>query len=211
MNSSTQHHQLNPNAIALCALSRQIAHKGWLPASSGNLSVRNLTDDCLITRVGKDKAELSPQDLVRVDWRDGDIRIQGHASAEAAMHVALYQRDPHIKAILQTHSPQSTVFSRLITADFYDVHGYGMQKALSGIDNHQQPIRLALLDYPQDMALLLSALAAIPALDAQAFLIKGHGLVVWGDSLEQAKRHLEAWEFLLACELERLKVVGLPA
>lgn len=208
MNSSTQHHQLNPNAIALCALSRHIAHKGWLPACGGNLSVRNLTDDCLITRVGKDKAELSPQDLVRVDWREGDIRIHGDASADTAVHVALYQRDPHIKAVFHTHSPQSTAFSRLITADFYDVHGYGMQKALAGINDHQQPIRLALLEHTQDMASLVSA---IPAFDAQAFLIKGHGLVVWGDSLEQAKRHLEAWEFLLACELERLKVVGLPA
>ena len=37
-------------------------------------------------------------------------------------------------------------------------------------------------------------------------LVRGHGLYVWGRSLDEAKRHLEGWEFLINCELERLKL-----
>ena len=35
------------------------------------------------------------------------------------------------------------------------------------------------------------------------FLVKGHGLYAWGNSLREAKRHLEGIEFLLSCELQR--------
>jgi methylthioribulose-1-phosphate dehydratase len=31
------------------------------------------------------------------------------------------------------------------------------------------------------------------------FLLGGHGLYAWGNSLAEAKRHTEAFEFLFAC------------
>jgi methylthioribulose-1-phosphate dehydratase len=34
------------------------------------------------------------------------------------------------------------------------------------------------------------------------YLIAGHGLYAWGRDLAEARRHLEAFEFMLACELE---------
>jgi methylthioribulose-1-phosphate dehydratase len=34
------------------------------------------------------------------------------------------------------------------------------------------------------------------------FLIDGHGLYAWGASIGDAMRHLEAFDFLLGCELE---------
>jgi methylthioribulose-1-phosphate dehydratase len=41
-----------------------------------------------------------------------------------------------------------------------------------------------------------------------AYLIDGHGLYAWGLELAEARRHLDALEFLLGCELDlrRLKV-----
>ena len=33
-------------------------------------------------------------------------------------------------------------------------------------------------------------------------LIDGHGLYAWGRDMPEARRHLEAFEFLLGCELE---------
>jgi len=34
------------------------------------------------------------------------------------------------------------------------------------------------------------------------YLIDGHGLYAWGRDMPEARRHLEAFEFLLGCELE---------
>ncbi|MBX9702297.1 MAG: class II aldolase/adducin family protein, partial [Acetobacteraceae bacterium] len=34
------------------------------------------------------------------------------------------------------------------------------------------------------------------------YLIRGHGIYVWGSGMDQALMRLEALEFMLACELE---------
>lgn len=208
MNTTTSHH-LNPNAIGLCALGRTLAQKNWLPATGGNLSVRSSEQSCLISSSGKDKGELSPQDLLSVSWADGDLQCQGHPSAETAIHVALYQLAPHCKAVLHTHSVSATVFSLLQHGDSYLFNGYEMQKAIHGWHSHQQVLPLALFDNTQQMPQLAAAVKSRYTSLAYGFLVRGHGLYVWGDSLAQAKRHLEAWEFLIACELERLKISSL--
>jgi methylthioribulose-1-phosphate dehydratase len=38
------------------------------------------------------------------------------------------------------------------------------------------------------------------------YLIDGHGLYAWGHDMAEARRHLEAFEFLLNCELEMRKM-----
>lgn len=208
MNNTAQLHQLNPNAIALCALGRWIASRHWVPATGGNFSIRSAEHSALVTASGKDKGELSPQDLLPVSWQGGELSCPGKPSAETALHARLYQLDGQIKAVLHTHSVQATVFSRLISEDSYPFTGYEMQKAISGNTTHDSSCSLALFDNTQD----------IPALAAQVsqrwqqqplnwgLLVRGHGLYVWGRSLDEAKRHLEGWEFLINCELERLKL-----
>ena len=39
-----------------------------------------------------------------------------------------------------------------------------------------------------------------------AGLLAGHGLYAWGRTMEEAKRHLEGIEFLLACALEERRL-----
>ena len=38
--------------------------------------------------------------------------------------------------------------------------------------------------------------------DMWGYLIDGHGLYTWGSDMAEARRHLEAFEFLLDCELD---------
>lgn len=211
MNSTAHVQQLNPNAIALCSLGRWIANRHWVPATGGNFSIRQGDNLALVTASGKDKGELSPQDLLPVSWQGEQLSSpQGTPSAETALHAQLYQLDPAIKVVLHTHSVAATVFSRVIAEQQHLFNGYEMQKAISGVTSHEQSLPLAIFDNTQD----------IPALAQQVkqrwqtkplnfgLLVRGHGLYVWGYSLEQAKRHLEGWEFLINCELERIKLTG---
>ena len=208
MNTTVQLHQLNPNAIALCALGRWIASRHWVPATGGNFSIRSGEHSALVTASGKDKGELSPQDLLPVSWQHGELSCPGKPSAETALHAQLYQLDSQIKAVLHTHSVPATVFSRLFSEDSYVFHGYEMQKAISGNTTHDAPCPLALFDNSQDIAALACQLRQRWTQQPLnwGLLVRGHGLYVWGRSLEQAKRHLEGWEFLINCELERLKL-----
>lgn len=199
--------QLNPYAIQLCTVGRWIAQKNWLPATGGNLSIRATEHSCLVTG-NKDNGEFSPQDLCEISWRDGDLRSSSGSAAEAALHVALYQLFPHCKVVLHSHSLSSTVFSRLIRADGYPVSGYEMQKGIAGCTNAEQALQLVILDNAPQVPQLAAQLRQRAGELQSAVLVRGHGLYVWGDTLEQAKRQLESWEFLIACELERLKIAG---
>lgn len=199
--------QLNPYAIQLCTVGRWIAQKNWLPATGGNLSIRATEHSCLVTG-NKDNGEFSPQDLCEISWRDGDLRSSSGSAAEAALHVALYQLFPHCKVVLHSHSLSSTVFSRLIRADGYPVSGYEMQKGIAGCTNAEQALQLVILDNAPQIPQLAAQLRQRAGELQSAVLVRGHGLYVWGDTLEQAKRQLESWEFLIACELERLKIAG---
>lgn len=212
MNKPANLHQLNPNAIALCTVGRWIATRNWVPATGGNFSIRHGDNCALITASGKDKGELSPKDLLPLSWQGEQLSCPGKPSAEAALHACLYQLDPEIKAVLHTHSVPATVFSRLVPGENYQFLGYEMQKAISGHSSHEQPCPLAIFDNTQDIPALARQVAARWQQTPLSFalLVRGHGLYTWGYSLNEAKRHLEGWEFLINCELERLKLTGLP-
>ena len=55
----------------------------------------------------------------------------------------------------------------------------------------------------QDMPELAARVdAALDAGPLWGYLIDGHGLYAWGRTMAEARRHLEAFEFLLGCELD---------
>jgi methylthioribulose-1-phosphate dehydratase len=201
MNQSIQTNQLNPYAIQLCTLGRWIAQRQWLPAGSGLFSVRTSEHSALFTSTDKDKSELSPADLVSYDWTNAKEQ-----DTATAIHQFLYQQSPQHKVILQTHGLQATVFSRLIKADQHLFVGYELQNLVATSAAQRSCCPLAILD-PQTTELTLQELhqrfdrETLP----YAFLIRGFGLYVWGDTVDSAKRHLEAWQFLIGCELERIK------
>jgi methylthioribulose-1-phosphate dehydratase len=58
---------------------------------------------------------------------------------------------------------------------------------------------------------VIERLAAVigPRLNAanHAYLIRGHGVYVWGESMEEAERHLEALDYLFNAEILERQIV----
>ncbi|WP_115718302.1 methylthioribulose 1-phosphate dehydratase [Gallaecimonas mangrovi] len=191
---------LIPTLLHYC---NEAARRHWLPATGGNLSVRVDDNHCLITASGVDKASLTEKDLVTVDLA-GNVQQGPKPSAETLVHCALYASEPAIKAVFHTHSLASTLLSRKTAGDTLWLDGYEMQKAIRGVSSHLEPLAIACFDNTQDMPALADAIKARYA--AKPFigglLLKGHGLYAFGQSPEEAWRHLEGLEFLLQCEWE---------
>lgn len=209
MNKSTSSNQLNPYAIQLCTLGRWISAKQWTPAGSGNFSIRSGEHSALFTPQHKDKGELSPQDLTPLSWQSGEASLDAQLSPGSLLHIALYQQFSAAKVVLQTQSLAATVFSKLIKADQHLFCGYDLQQVIAPQQNSNTGLSLAILDSNNPWPLIAGEIGRRQHELATGFLLRGQGLYVWADSLEQAKRQLEAWEFLISCELERLKVSGL--
>ncbi len=193
-------------ASALVEVCNFIGAHGWCPATGGNFSVRLDNDQCLITQSGKDKSRLSENDLMvcSLDGKAVDSRLR--PSAETALHTTLYRSDRNIGAVLHIHSVTSTVLSRT-DADKLFVSGFEMQKALTVNKTHDETIEIAIFDNDQNIAALAAKVERnMP--DQPGFLVRGHGLYAWGRDIDEARRHVEGFEFLFACLMQEKLLTG---
>ncbi len=174
---------------------RRLDARGWVPATSGNLSARD-AGGVWITSSGKHKGHLVAEDFLRLD-AEGRPPAGRRASAETALHLGVYGRDPAVGAVLHTHSVNATVLSR-VHPDGVAFEGHEIAKAFPGVTTHEGSHVVPVFGNDQDVERLWRRVATIePALPG--FLIAGHGLYAWGATVADALRHVEAFEHLFAC------------
>ncbi|MGA2399700.1 MAG: methylthioribulose 1-phosphate dehydratase [Steroidobacteraceae bacterium] len=185
---------------AVMAAGRYAASRGWVPATSGNFSVR-VGDHIAITRSGRDKGALRPEDVavVALAAPDGE-----ELSAEAPLHFARYLADPAVGAICHVHTLLSAVLGRRhLGARALRLNGWELQKALPGVTSHEQTVRLPIIENDQDSRALAAAAElelgrSDSAVTAPGYLVAGHGLYAWGRRPSDAIRHMDAFDALLA-------------
>jgi methylthioribulose-1-phosphate dehydratase len=192
-------------AEKLGALARGAYARGWALGTSGNFSAVAAREPLrlLITPSGVDKGAVRGEDLVEVDddgrMVGGPGAAAGRPSAETALHLAIV-RARGAGAVSHTHSVWSTVLSDAAAeAGGLAIEGYEMLKGLQGVTTHAHREWVPLIENTQDWA------AEAPRVedllrrhaDAHGLLIRRHGLYTWGRDLDELKRHVEIFEFLL--------------
>jgi methylthioribulose-1-phosphate dehydratase len=188
-------------AERLAELGRVLYARGWLPATSGNLSVvvRREPLQLAITASGLHKGRLTSGQIVLLGAAGEVNSGSGSPSAEWRLHVAIVQKTG-AAAVLHTHSLWSTTLSQLHLRDGgVAISGYEMLKALAGVRSHEHREWLPIVENSQNMPALERAITDVLGrlAGAHGVLIRGHGLYTWGCDLEEASRHLEALEFLM--------------
>ena len=197
-------------AEALVMAGRRMDQRGWVPATSGNLSARFDGDCMAITRSGVHKGFLSQRDIIAVDF-DGQCLTPGmKPSAETLLHCQIYRLWPEVGSVLHGHSVPATALTLALPKETtIHLEGYEILKAWSAFNTHEATASLLVVDNDQDMQRLASRLA--PALEAGdapiGYVLRGHGVYVWGADVTTALCRMEALEFLLATEIERRKLL----
>jgi len=192
-------------AELLCATARWCYTRGWVPATSGNFSARRGAR-ILITASGLDKGVLTPAGLLEVDMDGRLLAGVGKPSAETGLHLVIYKARPDAGAILHVHTVWNTLLSGIHEdAGSVDLGGYELLKGLSGVSTHEHVERVPILKNTQDYGKLSVQLAdsLIENPNAHGVLLSRHGLYTWGGSAAEARRHLEALEFLFEVEARR--------
>lgn len=185
----------------LIAAGHVLYRQGMVPATSGNFSARLSDGRIAITVSGRHKGMLAPDDIMLVD-ADGQSLDARRSSAETLLHVQIYRRFPQTGAVLHPHSVNATLLSRM-----HDTHimlqDYELLKAFPGVDSHECRVEVPNFANDQDIKRLAdkvdSYMQVNPAV--YGYLIGGHGFYTWGDTVADAMRHVEAFEFLFECEL----------
>jgi len=191
-------------AAELVEAGRRLYAQGLAQATSGNISVRVAEDRLALTRSGTHKGFLDAGGLMLVDLQGRPVG-PGKPSAETGLHCQIYRRFADARAVVHAHSVPGTVLSMLGPIRF---SGYEIIKAFPGQVTHEATVELPIVDNDQDIARLACAVDALVQAGAPiGYMIRGHGAYVWGATMAQALAQLEGLEFLLACELERRKLV----
>lgn len=190
------------NAVQqLISAGRFIDSKGWVPATSGNFSVRLPDGTIAITVSGKHKGQLQADDIMLID-ADANALDGKKPSAETGLHTSLYRRFPNIHAVLHPH-PLNTVLVSKLLGDEIVLENYELLKAFRGIDTHESRIIVPIFANDQDIPRLAAKVDAYldTTPDCYAYIIAGHGLYTWAATVDETLRYLEALDFLFACEL----------
>lgn len=180
----------------------QLFHaRGWVPATGGNFSARLGEARMLITASGCHKGELAAADFLVAGLDGKPIDSPRKASYETLLHCQLYLHEPRIGAALHTHSVANTVLS--MRHDCIRLQGYELLKLLPGIATHDVTVDVPVFENDQDIPRLAAAVDAHMKKNPRmpAYVIRGHGLYAWGESVAQARWRVEALEFMFECEL----------
>lgn len=189
-------------AARLAAIAKGFHARGWLLGTSGNLSavVQREPLRLAMSPSGVDKGELLPEQMLTIDERARLVnQNSGKPSDESLLHIRVV-KERGAGAVLHTHSVWNTILSDLYASDGgVKIEGYEMLKGLQGIKTHEHSEWLPIVDNSQDMPALAATIAQTLSehKNAHGFLVRRHGLYSWGETLDQAKRHVEILEFLL--------------
>lgn len=183
------------------AAAREFAGAGLTIATWGNISLRE-GSSVYITPSGMDYASLAPEDITEVSAGDGRV-LSGsrRPSTETALHLAVYAARPEAGAIVHTHAVESTAFA--VTGRTVPVVTDEAAQVLRGA------VRTAEYALPGTAELASSCVAALGE-SSMACLLRAHGAVCLGESLERALLCARVLE--QTCEIYRLALsMGGPA
>ena len=185
--------------------------RGWMWGTSGNLSAKLSASPLAIaiTGSGASKGELTLTDIAIAPEEARSAvpdlpACRGQASAETAIHLAVYRSRPDAGAVFHIHTVASTALS-LAHAPGLAAPGEVEVTGLEMLKGWNTPWQVG------GLRALIPVLPNLESMDALAreftrlfaqgttvpcILVAGHGMTVWGRTPEEARNRLEIAEFI---------------
>ena len=175
--------------------------RGWVLGTSGNFSAvlaRNPFRIC-ITASGLEKGKLDDKSFLELDENSDVVRGLSKPSAETAVHQTLYRVFPDIQSVMHTHSVWGTILSdHFFDSGAIEIEGYEMVKGLAGVKTHEHREVVPIIENSQDYDLLSGQIENVVRSNERihGIYLRRHGLYTWGETVTEARRHVEIFEFL---------------
>jgi methylthioribulose-1-phosphate dehydratase len=188
----------------LADIKDELAERDWFLGTSGNLSIK-VNDEpltFLVTASGKDKRKRTDEDFLLVDGEGRPLQETNlRASAETLIHCEVY-RLTNAGCCLHVHTVDNNVISELYASNgSITLKGQELIKAF-GIWEENGEITIPIVENYADISRLAQECGKVIKPETKAVLIRNHGLTVWGKNGFEAKKHLEALEFIFSYHLK---------
>lgn len=185
----------------LAEAGQEFYRRGWVLGTSGNFSMlmaRRPLRIC-VTASGMEKGKLDETNFLDLDDDAEILQGFGKPSAETLIHLTIYRFLPKARSILHTHSVWGTILSdRYFEQGAIEIEGYEMLKGLAGVTTHEHSEKVPIVENSQDYVALAHVIENVvrdnPSI--HGIYLRRHGLYTWGETVSEARRHVEIFEFL---------------
>ncbi len=189
---------------------REFYRRGWTLGTSGNFSMllaRKPMRIC-VTASGIEKGKLDETNFLELDDDAEILQGFGKPSAETLVHLSIYRFVPKARSILHTHSVWGTILSDVFFEQGgIEIEGYEMLKGLSDVKTHEHREKVPIVENSQDYIALSHVIENVlrdnPGV--HGIYLRRHGFYTWGETVAEARRHVEIFEFLFEVLGRRLK------
>ncbi|WP_174733709.1 methylthioribulose 1-phosphate dehydratase [Mesobacillus harenae] len=194
----------------LADVKAELAERDWFMGTSGNLAIK-VSDNpiqFLVTASGKDKRKRTEEDFLLVDELGRPVEdTHLKPSAETLLHVEIYGRTG-AGCSLHVHTIDNNVISE-IYGDKGEVRFQG-QELIKAFNKWGEDDILTIPIIPNHAHIptLAKEFAEHVSEGSGAVLIRNHGITVWGKDAFEAKKLLEASEFLFKYQLRLIECKG---
>lgn len=196
---------------ALIQIGKIFSDRQWFLGTSGNLSILESNNPFMfsITKSGLDKGVLTKDSFVAVV--EGKINHSDieKPSDEFPIHEAIYKKS-NARCIMHIHVVSALLASEFLAeGELVKIENMEILKGL-GPYSAKDSVFVPIFDNasPVEIADSITSFDFSKNKFAPAFLIRNHGIFVWGDSAFSTKRHVEllihAFEYLLAVKRDTL-------
>ena len=163
----------------LCHVCQELARTGLVIGSSGNASLRLLSQEgdlVLITPLGRPCDRLTPQELAVIDLEGEPVEEDLPPSSESALHLFIYRRRADVGGVVHTHPIFSSVAA--VALDEIPPIIDEMVIKIGG------SVKVAEYAFPGTEELAERACEALE--DRKAVLLRHHGLLAVGKTIQEA-------------------------
>lgn len=189
----------------ICEIGHKLYEKGFVAANDGNISYRISENHVLCTPTLVSKGALKPDDICLVDMTGKQLAGKKKRTSEVMLHLEIYKSNPKVKAVVHSHPPYATAFS---------VAGEQIPTCiLPEVEVFLGPIPTAVYETPGAQAFAQTILPFVES--AKIVVLKNHGTVSWGETLQQAYWWTEILDaycriLLIAKQVGRVERISAP-
>lgn len=173
--------EISRQIVLVC---HQLADKGFVTATDGNVSAHLPNGNILVTPTGLNKGRVTESDLVEVKPEGTPVTLSRKASTELDMHLFIYSQRPDIHAVVHAHPTYATGFAtaRIPLSECL------FPEVIVGLG------AIPLAAYATPSTKEVSAALAPFVKSADAILLSNHGVVTYGENVDDAYFKMEKVE-----------------
>jgi L-fuculose-phosphate aldolase len=161
----------------ICRVMKILHEDRLLTATGGNVSARaKNSEEIWITPRGAYKANLRPNDLVKVDLHGNIIEGKSSPSIEMQMHLQIYMGRPDVGGIIHSHPPFTMALSSCDIA-------IDLPISVSAV--YRLP-KIPIVNFAMPGSKELAELVSNEIKDADVVVLRNHGLITVGSTLSEA-------------------------